>query len=437
MAVLTDELWDRFGNLTLHDLPVEVVTVATQCILDWFGCALGGSREPLAVILREEFADYEGPCTVIGGGIRLPPMQAALVNGATGHALDFDDTHTIMGGHPTAPLLPAAWAVAEVLGSSGADLLVAFVTGFEIECRLGVGIGQEHYAKGWHNTSTIGVFGATAAVARLMGLNHGQFGHAMGLAASQASGLKANFGTMTKPFHAGHAAEGGVLAARLAARGYTSNPDAIEASQGLAQAAGSGTFHRDRIDRHGPGWLIGSTLFKYHAACYLTHASIEATSALMQRSPGVVEAARLVVNPSILDVCGIPEPTTGLAGKFSLRATTALTLLGFDTSDAATFVDPTIQQESVQSLLRRVDVATDPSLTTTQSHVTIVSDSGELTGFHDSGVPATDLAAQGRKLDAKFQGLVSPVLGPEAAEALSATLHGLVDLRVVTSLLNP
>ena len=434
---LTDELWGRFGPLTVADLPDDVVTLATQCVLDWFGCALAGSCEPLAGIIRDEFADYVGGCTVVGGNQRLPPAQAALINGATGHALDFDDTHTTMGGHPTAPLLPAAWAMAESVGRTGAELLAAFVAGFEIECRLGLGIGGDHYAKGWHSTSTLGVFGATAAAAHLLRLDHVQFGNAFGLAASQASGLKANFGTMTKPFHAGRAAEGGVTAARLAARGFTANPDAIEANQGLAQAAGSGpgTFNRTRIDRHADEWLIRSTLFKYHAACYLTHASIEAASALMHEDLRGVESVKLVVNPSILDVCGIAEPKTGLEGKFSLRATTALTLLGFDTTDTATFVDATIQRSSVQSLLRRVTIDTDPGLTTTQSRVVVTTGRGDRSAAYDSGVPASDLPLQGAKLAAKFRGLATRVLGTGHAEELSDRIHELANRTEVRGLL--
>ena len=435
---LSGELWDRYAALRVTDLPDDVVMVAGQCMLDWFGCAIAGSAEPLARILRDEYADQTGTCTVVGGDRPAPPAQAALINGATGHALDFDDTHTIMGGHPTAPLLPAAWAVAESLSRTGAELLAAFVAGFEIECRIGVGIGGDHYAKGWHNTSTIGVFGATAAAAHLLRLDRVAFGHAMGIAASQASGLKANFGTMTKPLHAGHAAGAGVSAARLAARGFTANAAAIEGNQGLAQAAGSGagTFDRERVASHDDDWLIRSTLFKYHAACYLTHASIEAASSLRRGRRDAVESVTLVVNPSILDVCGIPEPTTGLEGKFSLRATTALTLLGHDTTDSTTFVDATIQDSEVQSMLRRVVVETDRSLRTTQSRVVLVTSAGTQEAAYDSGEPSTDLQLQGSKLDAKFHALVSPVIGAANADQLLNRLQGLADRADVSALLS-
>ncbi len=347
------------------------------------------------------------------------------MNGAAGHALDFDDTHTVMGGHPSVPVFPAALALAEELDVSGAELLAAFVAGIEIESRLGAGIGPSHYAKGWHVTSSIGIFGATAAASRLLNLDTEQFGRAMGLAASQASGLKANFGTMTKPFHAGHAAERGLLSARLARRGFTANPDALDANQGLAQAAGDGQWHPERLDRHGD-WLLPQTLFKYHAACYLTHAAIEATGSIADR-PDDVDGVTLVVNPAILDVCGIPRPTTGLEAKFSLTATTAFAVLGIDTTDPASFTDANANDERVRTLVGNVVVTTDDRLRTTQARVDLHRGGTTRSAEYDSGVPATDLAAQGAKLRAKFAGLVDPVLGTDA-KALADRIDHITDL---------
>jgi 2-methylcitrate dehydratase PrpD len=429
---ITTEFWDRFGRLDAGDLPADVDTVARQCILDWFACAMAGSTEPLAVILRETVAGADGPASVVGTDQHTGVLQAALVNGAAGHALDFDDTHTVMGGHPTVPVFPAALALAEELDCSGADLLAAYVAGVEVESRLGAGIGPEHYAKGWHVTSSIGIFGATAAAARLLGLDADQFGHAMGLAASQSSGLKANFGTMTKPFHAGHAAERGVLSARLAQRGFTANPNAIDANQGLAQAAGDGAWHPERVGRHGD-WMITATLFKYHAACYLTHAAIEATAALTEAGDDV-DAVTLTVNPAILDVCGIPRPVTGLEAKFSLTATTAFTVLGIDTTDPASFTDANANDQRVQRLIERVTVTPDPRLRTTQARVEVRRGGASTSGEHDSGVPASDLVAQGLKLRAKFAGLVDPLIGVEA-KALADRIDHITELSSARGLL--
>jgi 2-methylcitrate dehydratase PrpD len=421
MSIAT-ALWARFGRPHAADLPPDVATVARHCILDWFACTVAGSREPVARILRDELVDSDGPASVIGTGRRARTLTAAMVNGAAGHALDFDDAHLGMSGHPTVPVLPAALALAEELDGSGADLLAAFVAGVEIECRLGGGIGPTHYAKGWHVTSTIGVLGATAAASRLLGLDTAQLGQAIGLAASQSSGLKANFGTMTKPFHAGHAAERGLLAARLARRGFTANPDALDTDQGLAQAAGNGTWRDVSVD----GWVLPRTLFKYHASCYLTHAAIEAGASVVD-GPDDLEQVTVTVRPSLLDVCGIPRPRTGLEAKFSLAATTAFTILDIDTSDPASFNDANANDPRVHALIDKIDVATDARLRTSQARVEARHTDGTRRAEYDSGVPASDLADQERKLRAKFTALVEPVLGADT-QALAERIDQLRDL---------
>ncbi|MEM7221133.1 MAG: MmgE/PrpD family protein, partial [Pseudomonadota bacterium] len=270
------QAWDRFGGLTWDDLPSDVQTLAQQCALDWYGCALAGAREPLAGLLRDEFAHRGGDCGVIGADIKLEPATAALLNGASGHALDFDETNPGVGCHAVAPVLPAVLAAAQAAGASGARLLTAFVVGLEIEGRVGMSIGGRHYLRGWHTTATFGTFGAAAGVAHVLGLDQAGYETAMALAASSAAGVKANFGTMTKPYHAGQSAERGLIAARLAARGFTANRDAVEGNQGYLHAAGDGdNNHAEALAAKADSWLIRDALFKYHAACHLTHASIE------------------------------------------------------------------------------------------------------------------------------------------------------------------
>jgi 2-methylcitrate dehydratase PrpD len=419
------DLWERFGGLRLDDVPDDVVTVAEHCILDWFGCAVAGSRTDLADILRDVVAATPGSASIVASHRTCAAGEAALVNGAAGHALDFDDTHMEMGGHPTAPVWPAAFAVAEELDAGGLELLTAFIVGFEVETQLGRALGTEPYERGWHTTSTAGVFGATAAVSYLLGLNSAQFGHAAGIAASQASGLKANFGTMTKPLHAGQAAERGILAARLAERGFTANPSAFEGNQGLLQATGAAD--RASAPTGDPTrWSLHRTLFKYHASCYLTHAPIEAALAAADRiSPTEIDALVVEVHPALLDVCGIPSPTTGLQAKFSLRGTVTLALLGDNTADPETFDDKRIVAEDVQSLLERVEVVTDSSLDRTASRVRITTvDGSELDASFDAGVPATDLGLQGSRLRQKFDALAMPVLG-DGADLLAERVDSL------------
>ena len=437
VSTLTDRLWERFGRLTIDQIPTDVLAVAHQCILDWFGCALAGSREPLSRILQVELADGGGACSLVGTVRRTDLGRAALINGAAGHALDFDDSSAVMLGHPSAPVLPAVLAAAERDGRSGADALTAYVVGVEVQSRIGMAIGDEHYAKGWHTTSTVGVLGAAAAVGWLLGLDTAGLGAAMGIAASSSSGLKANFGTMTKPLHAGQAAERGLLAARLASRGYTAGRDAVDGSQGLAQAAGSGGLDYGRIDDWGDRWATTQALFKHHAACHCTHAGLEATRSLLTNGVNAEEIERitLTVNPSILDMCGIPEPATGLEAKFSLRGTQALLMAGVDTTTPASFEDGPINRADVQALLEKVRIQTDDTVGDLATRVEVLTPGGVHRAAGDVSRPAGDIGAQGELLRTKFDALASPVLGKTAAAALAERLSDLTAVAEVGDLL--
>jgi 2-methylcitrate dehydratase PrpD len=435
---LSSQLWDRYSRLTFGDVPESTLTVAKQCLLDWTACALAGSEEPLTRLLREEFAEHDGACSLMGAGKQVPPNVAALINGCAGHALDFDDTSTVMGGHPSAPVIPAALAVAELIDATGEQTLLAIIVGIEIESRLGTLIGGEHYARGWHATSTMGVFGAAAAVAYLMRLDNEQFGCAMGLAASQASGLKANFGTMTKPFHAGHAAERGLLSARLAARGFTSNPAAFEGNQGLVQAASTGNMTMKRFAAYDDLWLTEQVLFKYHAACYLTHASIECLANLGNIAQSAnCEHLEITVKPSLLDVCNIEVPATGLEAKFSLRGTACLTMLGRDTTDPATFNDEVVGRSEMRTLIERVNIVTDDELASTQSRVRLTTKGRDVhETFFDTGIPATDLDLQQTKLEAKYRNLAGVVVG-EQVDGILANIDSVAERGSIRNLFNP
>ncbi|MEO1062272.1 MAG: MmgE/PrpD family protein [Actinomycetota bacterium] len=436
MSDLTDRLWERFGTLTVDDLPADVATVAHHCVLDWLGCAVAGSREPLSGILRDELATETGACSLVGSNRRADPLRAAMLNGAAGHALDFDDTSQVMGGHASVPLLPAVLAAAEAGRGSGADVVAAYATGMEVQARIGAAIGADHYRRGWHTTSTIGVFGAAAGVARLLQLDAAGFGTAMGIAASSASGLKANFGTMTKPLHPGQAAERGLLAARLAAAGYTADSGAVDGNQGFAQAAGDGALDDAELERWTDRWATPRTLFKLHAACHLTHAGIEATSSILgDLDADEIDEIRLTVNPGILDVCGIPEPQTGLEAKFSLTGTQALVAHGADTAAVETFADEPIRRPEVQAFLGRVVIDTDPSLPTMATRVALTAGGSTVGAAADVSRPAADLDAQGARLRTKFVALAGPVLGGERARLLADRIDALTAIDDVGELL--
>jgi 2-methylcitrate dehydratase PrpD len=429
----TARLAQRGRALGFDDMPERVVLAAKTCLLDWLGCALAGSREPLAGILASE-VDANGPATLIGRDRSTSVHWAALVNGAAGHALDYDDTHLHMSGHPTAPVAPSVLALAEARGATGRQLLTAFVAGVEAECRLGAVMGGGHYEIGWHATGTMGTFGAAAACASLLSLDEDQWLHALGLAGTQAAGLKSVFGSMAKPLHAGKAAANGLLAATLASKGFTSNTDIIDTNQGFAVTHTS-TFSPDVLDHLDDRWLITDTLFKYHASCYLTHSAMEAAAAL-KVDPSEIEAVRVIVPPGHLNVCGIEEPRTGLEGKFSLRATVAMTFLGDDTADPEAFTDARISGAEVVAMRDRVTVVPSEEVFGTQTRVEVTTTDGRtLTQAADVGTPASDLDKQWDRLHEKFLKLATPVIGEERAVALGSRVHDLDELDDVGTLL--
>ena len=432
-------------GIRYEEIPADALEAARHCLLDFLGCALAGSREPLTGILLESVARSEdgGAAALIGRRERTTRLAAALVNGAAGHALDFDDTHTVMSGHPSAPVLPALLALVESEGAGGPRLLGALVAGIELECRLGALLGPGHYAAGFHATATLGAFGAAAASAHLLGLDEEQWLHALGLAGTQAAGLKSAFGSMAKPLHAGRAAETGLLAALLARGGFTASPAILEAPQGFAATHAGAEPRSEALERWAGRFLVRDTLFKYHAACYLTHAAIEAASRLRTRhafAPERIARVEVRVDPSLLAVCNVAEPRTGLEGKFSLRATTAMALLGDDTADPATFTAARMSDPRLVRLRDRVAVVPVAGTGPTRTTMLVETEAGAFEAAADTGVPATDLDAQRERLTRKFLALAAPVVGRAGAEALAAAAlgaDGLADAAELLRLASP
>jgi 2-methylcitrate dehydratase PrpD len=354
-VLVTAVLAEKAANLRYDDLSPEARTVAGHCFMDFFGVTLAARDEPLANILAEQIAEDGGAsqATVIGRGTRANIEQAALLNGAMSHALDFDDVNFGLGGHPTVPVAPAVLALAEHRKLDGKRLVEAFAAGFETECRIGQLVGRSHYQRGWHTTATVGTIGAAAAVSNMLRLDAATTAHALGIAATQAAGLKSVFGTMCKPLHPGRAAAIGLQAARLAQRGFTSNPAILDVEQGFAATLSERSNPGAALADPPGGWFLLQTLFKYHAACYLTHSSIEASNMLRREFALQADAIRKVtlsVDEGHLRVCNIEKPQTGLEVKFSLRATNALALLGENTADDATYSDATAKRGEIVDL---------------------------------------------------------------------------------------
>jgi 2-methylcitrate dehydratase PrpD len=439
---LTRTLSEQARKLTYADLPDEIRALARQCVLDTIACTLAGASEPLTTMLLAEMTEQGGRAEagVIGHAARLPAASAALVNGAAGHALDFDDVNLAMPGHPSVAILPALLALAEARGASGADIIAAFVAGYELQCRVGTTISPGHYdVLGFHATATVGSFGAAAACAHLLGLDADQSATALGIAGTQAAGLKSMFGTMCKPLHAGKAAYHGLLAAKLAARGFTSRADVLECGQGFARTH-SPDFNPERAFADPPGGFhIRNNLFKYHAACYLTHAPIETARKLRAQhgvTPDKVARIHLQLDEACDRVCNIAAPRTGLEAKFSLRLTTAMALAGVDTSGLANYSEATAADPVLIALRDKVEFDFRPNTGSTKAALTVeLTDGTRLTAQHDSGVPASDVPDQGGRLEAKFSALVEPILGRGKAGDLLGEINRLETLKDVRGLM--
>jgi 2-methylcitrate dehydratase PrpD len=407
-------------------MPADVREAARRCVLDWVGVALAGANDPLIGILIGAAQDEggNGACSLVGHGEKVSPMQAAMINGAAGHVLDYDDVNTGMTGHPTAAVLPAVLALAESRNASGAEIIAAFVAGYETAARVGQLVAPGHYARGYHNTCSVGVVAAAAACARLLRLDLDAASRALGIAATQASGLKSQFGTQCKPFHAGVAGQNGIRAALLAARGMESRTDMLERRGGFA-ATLSPDFNPDAALANPDRYFVRENLFKYHAACYGTHSAIESIRKLRADglTPAAVRRATVHVAHSADAMCNIQQPKTGLEAKFSLRFMAAASLLGLDTAGLdTTYSEATCADPTLVAMRDKVVVELVPSpwpQHTLKAEVSVeTTDGKKLHAAYDASVPETDLPAQGGKVTTKFSKLAGDVIGTARTDKL-------------------
>lgn len=315
---------------------LTALDVAKVGVTDTIGVALAGLPEPCTQILMATpgVANAPGPCVIFGTDRRTSALDAALVNGVASHALDYDDFSSVFGGHQSAPLVAPLFALAVEQGRSGQDILTDYVAGFEVEHRFARALHPHHYDKGWHPTATLGIFGVAAAAGRALGLDASQMACALAIAASTASGLKANFGTMTKPLHVGYTARGGLLAAYLARGGFDANPAAMEHHQGFFNVFnGPGTFDPAPLQRNwdGPLEIEAPTLsLKQFPCCGSTHQVIFAMLNLAREEAidaDQVAAIDIKSHPQRFRHTNTPHPTSVLQAKFSVQYTVARALL--------------------------------------------------------------------------------------------------------------
>jgi 2-methylcitrate dehydratase PrpD len=327
------DLSNKINSLQYNSLPADAVHWAKIGILDTVGVTIAGAQEDATRIVLGVSGSASGPSLVFGHARRIGALDAALVNGTASHALDFDDCNNTLGGHPSVPILPALFALADETGATGKDFIAAYVAGFETECKLSMVVNFYQYTRGWHPTTTIGVFGSAAACAHLLKLSVDQTATALSIAASLAAGVKSNFGTMTKPLHVGHCARSGLFAALLARDGFTAGAQAFEHKQGYFEVFnGAGNYDASRalpawadpLDITRPGIAI-----KSYPCCGSTHPAIDCMLELVNRhnlKPEQVARIDSWTHTRRLEHTNRPDPQSYLDAKFSVQYTLARAL---------------------------------------------------------------------------------------------------------------
>src|SRR5581483_6708324 len=373
---LTEYVAQFIVHTRAEDIPADVAHLGKRSVLDGIGLALAGAASETGTIARKYLRSLgiavpEGS-TVIGSDLRLPARFAAFANGVSIHADDYDDTQLAIARdrvyglltHPTAPALPPVLALGERDERSGRDVMTAYQIGVEVECKIAEAILPRHYQHGFHSTATCGAIGSAAGSARLLGLDVPTTRRAHSIGASQAAGLRENFGTMTKPFHAGRAAESGTVAAELAALGYTASPIALEADRGFFRAAGGG-FSAEMIDgKLGNPWTFAfpGVSIKPHPSGSLTHPGMGAMLDLIQRHdirPERVKRVAVGTNHNMPNALIPHRPKNELQAKFSMEFCMAILLLERK-AGLEQFTDEVVNRPDVQALLQRVEFGVHP-----------------------------------------------------------------------------
>ena len=384
------KLFGSYGfNTQLNSFNDEMKFFAKMSILDWCGVAYAAKKEPVSKIVSEMVKEENGvnQARLITTGHRVSSRGAALANGATGHALDYDDTHFLFVGHPTASALPTALALGEELGSSLEELLLAYMTGVEVSTRIGHILGYSHYNSGFHQTATTGSFGSTIVASKLLNLSEDETINALGLVSTRASGIKSQFGTMGKPYHAGMAASNGIEAAKLSKLGFVSREDGMECDQGFFLTHGWDKKLPNRaVENLGADFLFPEIKYKFHACCHGLHSFLEALEELKQENnfnPDTIEEIAIETNPSWLKVCNIEKPKTGLEAKFSYKLTAAMSIYGKDTADLDTYCDEICFDDNMNGIRDKVKVIPNDQLTNTQSLISIKDGTKDIANKHD------------------------------------------------------
>jgi len=421
-VTLTKTLCGHLATARFSDLSPAAQRQAQRGVLDWVGCALAGSRhktvDTLLAVLQE--AGGRQQATVLGRSLKLGRLDAPLANGQMGHVLDFDDTH--MGGvvlHASSPILPALFSLAERTVVSGADLMLAYAVGFEAGIRSGL-TAPGHHKGGWHLTGTLGTIAAAVAGGKLIGLDAQKLTYTMGIAATQAAGMQQNRGTMCKSFHAGKAAQNGVLAALLAERGFDSTQEIIDGRKGFCRVYSDTAAPERLIAGLGESWLIEANGHKPYACGVVLHPLIDAVIAIRSREridPEAVSEINLRVHPYVLSITDVAEPSTGLQSKFSAVHSAAVALIDGE-AGIAQYLDAKAADPIVAALRRKTKAIADATLGSDEAYATITAGDKrhEIHIPHAAGTAANPMSDGA--IEAKFLANATPIIGDNRAQSV-------------------
>jgi 2-methylcitrate dehydratase PrpD len=413
---VTAELAQWVVDLKPSDIPADVRHEGLRTFVNWLGCAVGGASHETTDHALRAFLPFSGPqvATVLGRTEKLDPAHAALVNGITSHVLDYDDTHLKTILHPAGPVASALLALAEMRPVSGADLLTALIAGVEVESRIANCVYPHHYDRGWHITGTAGVFGGAAAVGKMIGLNAQQMRWAFGLAASQSSGLREMFGTMTKSFHPGIAARNGMMSALLAEAGYDSSERAIEAPRGFACVMSDKQDWSEIVDDLGTRWESATNSYKPFACGIVIHPTIDGCIQLRDQLGDRVKdiaSVHLRTHPLVLELTGRKTPKTELEGKFSVYHCASVALLHGDGSPTA-FTDEIVNDAEVVALRGKIEAESNPNCHGAEVEITLTMKDGSTVTKHvERAIGSAEVPLTDAQLDAKFTRQSALVVG--------------------------
>ena len=423
MTTLT--LCEWVHNLRYDDIPPQVIEVAIRSIYNWLGCAIGGSQHEAVSIAISALDEFSGPriASILGRHEKFDVSNAALINGISSHVFDFDDTHLKTVIHPAGPVVSCLMAYAQSRHMTGREFLLAAVCGIEVECRIGNAVFPDHYDRGWHITGSTGVFGAAVAIGKAKNLSILQLQNAIGVAASQSVGLREQFGTMTKSFHPGRAAQNGLLAAVLAEKGFTASTNVLEAKRGWAYVL-STKFDLNKVTENlGQIWETELNTFKPFACGIVLHPVIDGCARL--RREGIkADDIRWVdckVHPLVLELTGKTRPKLGLEGKFSYTHACASALLEGKAGEQQ-FSDDFVKSDTVVNLREKVRAEIDENINSDSARIIItLNDGSKKEMFVEHAIGSLGVPLSKNQVVEKFMDLVLPIIGEQRGKQITET----------------